>query len=79
MRSVGVDVSIAPGILMFIWAKPKAALLCFFIGPQSGMIIPSVIVSSVVADVSIAPEILMFIWAKPKAELSCFLLVPRLT
>ena len=34
VRSVGVDVSIAKGILMFIWAKPKAELTFFLLVPR---------------------------------------------
>ena len=34
VRSVGVDVSIAGGIQMFIWGKAKAEMLCFFICPH---------------------------------------------
>ena len=34
VRSVGVYVSIAVGILMFIWGKPKAEVLCFAICPH---------------------------------------------
>ena len=62
VRSVGVDVSIARGILMFIWAKPKAELSCFLSGPRADMSIALVRVRSVGVDVSIARGILMFIW-----------------
>ena len=63
VMSVSVDVSIAWGILMFIWGvnlAPKCRNLLLV--RTADMCIAHVRVMSVSVDVSIAWEILMFIW-----------------
>ena len=61
VRSVGVDVSITVGILMFIWGKPKAEALCFLLVPAADISIPKRIMRFLCADVIVAQGILMFI------------------
>ena len=60
VRSVGVDVSIAGGILMLIWrsygGKLSIKMSVFFILLRADMSIAGVRVRSVGADVSIARE-----------------------
>ena len=62
MKSLGVDVSVAQGLLMFICGKLSAKVSESFIAPTADMSIAGVRVRYISVDVSITLGLLMLIW-----------------